>query len=91
MLDWNDPISNFSGNKEKVKEVHTELETHDHVVDEQPSDSFSATDSLQPVNVNDKRIVNGTADINQLAPFKYPWAWNFFLNANKKPLDAVGH
>lgn len=36
-----------------------------------------------PINPNDKRVVNGLADINQLAPFKYPWAWDFFLNANK--------
>lgn len=38
---------------------------------------------LEPVRAADKRIVNGKADINQLAPFKYPWAWEFFLNANK--------
>lgn len=46
--------------------------------------------SAQPVKVEDKRIINGSGDINQLAPFKYPWAWNFFLNANKNhwtPLD----
>ena len=43
-----------------------------------------------PVNPEDKRVVNGLTDINQLAPFKYPWAWNYFLNANKNhwtPLD----
>lgn len=39
--------------------------------------------ALAPVRVSDKRIVNGQGDINQLAPFKYPWAWEFFLNANK--------
>ncbi|THF61534.1 ribonucleotide-diphosphate reductase subunit beta [Pseudothauera nasutitermitis] len=39
--------------------------------------------ALAPVNAQDKRVVNGHADINQLAPFKYPWAWEFFLNANK--------
>jgi ribonucleoside-diphosphate reductase beta chain len=39
--------------------------------------------ALAAVNVHDKRIVNGKTDINQLAPFKYPWAWEFFLNANK--------
>ncbi|MBU6951682.1 ribonucleotide-diphosphate reductase subunit beta [Hahella sp. HN01] len=45
---------------------------------------------LDPVNPDDKRVVNGMTDINQLAPFKYPWAWEFFLNANKNhwtPLD----
>jgi len=36
-----------------------------------------------PVKAEDKRVVNGKADINQLAPFKYPWAWEFFLNANR--------
>ena len=46
--------------------------------------------SLPPVNYQDKRIVNADTDINQLAPFKYPWAWKYFLNANKNhwtPLD----
>jgi len=40
-------------------------------------------EALQPVKASDKRVINGTSDINQLAPFKYPWAWNYFLNANK--------
>jgi ribonucleoside-diphosphate reductase beta chain len=44
----------------------------------QPSDR-----ALVPVNAADKRIVNGKTDINQLAPFKYPWAWEFFLKANR--------
>ena len=47
--------------------------------------------SLPPVNYQDKRIVNADTDINQLAPFKYPWAWKYFLNANKNhwtPLDV---
>ena len=46
--------------------------------------------SAPPVRADDKRVINGMADINQLAPFKYPWAWNYFLNANKNhwtPLD----
>ena len=46
--------------------------------------------AAEPVRVEDKRAVNGKADINQLAPFRYPWAWSFFLNANKNhwtPLD----
>lgn len=52
-----------------------------------PDAALSATDArpgaLAPVRAADKRIVNGQGDINQLAPFKYPWAWEFFLNANK--------
>jgi len=51
---------------------------------------ISSSQKVEPVRVEDKRIVNGKGDINQLAPFKYPWAWNFWLNANKNhwtPLD----
>lgn len=50
----------------------------------------SASSSIEPVKAEDKRVINGLTDVNQLAPFKYPWAWNFFLNANKNhwtPLD----
>ncbi|MEP4465947.1 ribonucleotide-diphosphate reductase subunit beta, partial [Marinobacter alexandrii] len=50
-----------------------------------------STTGPTPVNVDDKRVVNGDTDINQLAPFKYPWAWEYFMNANKNhwtPLDV---
>ncbi len=45
---------------------------------------------IPPIRAEDKRVVNGQTDINQLAPFRYPWAWNYFLNANRNhwtPLD----
>jgi len=47
--------------------------------------------NIQPINPQDKRVVNGKADINQLSPMKYPWAWEYFLNANKNhwtPLEV---
>ncbi len=47
--------------------------------------------SLEPVCATDKRVINGLTDINQLAPFNYPWAWDYFINANKNhwtPLDV---
>ncbi|HBZ19089.1 MAG TPA: ribonucleotide-diphosphate reductase subunit beta [Betaproteobacteria bacterium] len=31
------------------------------------------------VRVEDKRVINGTADVNQLVPFKYNWAWDKYL------------
>lgn len=52
---------------------------------------YQGKQNFEPVRAEDKRIVNGMADINQLAPFKYPWAWKYFLNANKNhwtPLDV---
>ncbi len=33
------------------------------------------------VRVEDKRIINGRADVNQLVPFKYKWAWDKYLAA----------
>ena len=53
-------------------------------------DQAEAQDSLAPIKASDKCVINGEADVNQLAPFKYPWAWEYFLNANKNhwtPLD----
>jgi len=31
------------------------------------------------VRVEDKRVINGSADVNQLVPFKYKWAWDKYL------------
>src|SRR5580765_7963278 len=31
------------------------------------------------VRVEDKRVINGSADVNQLVPFKYRWAWEKYL------------
>ncbi|MBT8438258.1 MAG: ribonucleotide-diphosphate reductase subunit beta [Gammaproteobacteria bacterium] len=68
--------------------------TEQHAPPVQKSASSTATkpqvDDIAPVNADDKRVINGMTDINQLAPFKYPWAWEYFLNANKNhwtPLD----
>src|SRR5580700_11156540 len=33
------------------------------------------------VQVDDKRIINCRADLNQLVPFKYGWAWQKYLDA----------
>jgi len=33
------------------------------------------------VRVDDKRIINCRADLNQLVPFKYDWAWQKYLDA----------
>src|SRR5665647_1686305 len=31
------------------------------------------------ISVDDKRIINGQTDVNQLVPFKYKWAWEKYL------------
>ncbi len=37
--------------------------------------------SMRRVSVEDKRIINCKADVNQLVPFKYKWAWEKYLAA----------
>lgn len=32
------------------------------------------------INVDDKRMINARADLNQLVPFKYDWAWQKYLD-----------
>ena len=35
--------------------------------------------SARRIKVEDKRIINGKTDVNQLVPFKYKWAWDKYL------------
>ena len=39
----------------------------------------SADVACRRVRVEDKRVINGSADVNQLVPFKYKWAWDKYL------------
>jgi ribonucleoside-diphosphate reductase beta chain len=82
MLNWDDPLAPQQTGAASAKQ--------NPVVTETATTAAAAT--MKPVNAEDKRVVNGHTDINQLAPFKYPWAWEYFLNANKNhwtPLDIA--
>ena len=37
--------------------------------------------SFRRVTVDDKKVINSKADVNQLVPFKYKWAWEKYLAA----------
>lgn len=39
----------------------------------------AAAQSERRVNAADKRVINGSTDVNQLVPFKYKWAWEKYL------------
>ena len=36
---------------------------------------------MRRIRVEDKRVINGGTDVNQLVPFKYKWAWEKYLAA----------
>jgi ribonucleoside-diphosphate reductase beta chain len=96
MLNWEDPIASFKNSHVTTAVIQQELNNIAHHNNDPTEDNdkkdqqIEQPASLEPIRADDKRVVNGLTDINQLAPFKYPWAWEFFLNANRNhwtPLD----
>lgn len=51
------------------------------LVDEPVSAALTGIRDTRRIRAEDKRIINGGADVNQLVPFKYKWAWEKYLNA----------
>ena len=47
----------------------------------QEAEPAASADELRRIRVEDKRIINGRTDVNQLVPFKYKWAWEKYLSA----------
>src|SRR5688572_1671250 len=45
------------------------------------SEPARADSSVRRVSVEDKSVINSKADVNQLVPFKYKWAWEKYLAA----------
>ncbi len=88
MLNWDDPLGAPISEPAAPPAIDpTQAETAQPAA---KAEAATPAVDLKPINPDDKRVVNGMADINQLAPFKYPWAWEYFLNANKNhwtPLD----
>ena len=39
------------------------------------------SNGFRRVRMEDKRVINGQSDVNQLVPFKYRWAWDKYLAA----------
>lgn len=73
-----------------LSQLEQEIDATGEILHLNPEAAQQQADSKAPVRAEDKRVINGMTDINQLAPFKYPWAWKYFLNANKNhwtPLD----
>jgi ribonucleoside-diphosphate reductase beta chain len=56
-----------------------------HVYDQAAEGGATGLETLEigagRVRVDDKRIINCRADLNQLVPFKYDWAWQKYLDA----------
>ncbi len=84
MLDWNEEKA------AKTTALNPEGEAHPNPIltaPETSADSQGAATGLEDVEmgasrirVDDKKIINCHADLNQLVPFKYKWAWEKYLD-----------
>lgn len=63
----------------------TETLIRDENVTSSPTTGVTGLEALEMgaarVQVDDKKIINCRADLNQLVPFKYSWAWDKYLTA----------
>lgn len=85
MQDWENPISdgytaNNDGNVRPAIFAEIDPEsTSDHSIP-----GITGLEDIERgaarIQVDDKQIINCRADLNQLVPFKYEWAWDKYLN-----------
>lgn len=73
MLNWDEPIS-----VKPTKPVQPALPLEDEHGATGLEDVVMGASRIQ---VDDKKIINCRADLNQLVPFKYQWAWQKYLDA----------
>jgi ribonucleoside-diphosphate reductase beta chain len=84
---WDDPIANTSEpikQEEKVEKQPAQSSSpaiHDQKVDAGLTGFEDIETGAGRIQVDDKKIINCRADLNQLVPFKYDWAWNKYLSA----------
>ncbi len=72
----------------KIKAAPTKKSAESQQSSETQQEQKNAAPGLEPleigarrVEVDDKRMINCRADLNQLVPFKYDWAWQKYLDA----------
>jgi ribonucleoside-diphosphate reductase beta chain len=74
MLSWDEPIT---ATPKKTAQVPLPLIEEQHGVLGLEDLEMGAS----RIQVDDKKIINCRADLNQLVPFKYTWAWQKYLDA----------
>ncbi|MEQ9003543.1 MAG: ribonucleotide-diphosphate reductase subunit beta [Pseudomonadales bacterium] len=62
----------------KAEVMQQAEEAHAHI--DVPIVGQGNADEYQRVTVDQKRMINCRADLNQLVPFKYDWAWQKYLD-----------
>ena len=83
---WDDPIAQTL--EPVKKEVKTEKEvtlSSPGIPSQEVGTGVTGFEDIETgagrIQVDDKKIINCRADLNQLVPFKYDWAWSKYLSA----------
>ncbi|PCH61265.1 MAG: ribonucleotide-diphosphate reductase subunit beta [Gammaproteobacteria bacterium] len=74
MPDWNNPTTTFN-EQDTLHLDNTNSAKNDGALGIEAIEIGAAR-----IRVDDKRIINCHADLNQLVPFKYEWAWQKYLD-----------
>ena len=81
---WDDPIAQTL-EPIKKEEVKRESEQPAIAADDPQEAGLTGFEDIETgagrIQVDDKKIINCRADLNQLVPFKYDWAWSKYLSA----------
>jgi len=85
MYNWDDPI-NEALNKPEVAKAIPVVEKDTNLNNEIAHEGATGIEDLEigagRIEVDDKAIINCRADLNQLVPFKYDWAWQKYLDGS---------
>lgn len=90
MYNWDDPIKEALNKPEpkptgstKVEEV---LSSESSLEKQSLHEGLTGIEDIEQgagrIRVDDKAIINCRADLNQLVPFKYEWAWKKYLDGS---------
>ncbi len=88
MQHWDDPIAtlrNPPANTPPPKQTPAPTERETALPDDAPAPTATGLEQVdfgaRRIRVDDKSMINCRADLNQLVPFKYKWAWQKYLDA----------
>ncbi|CAL1241441.1 ribonucleotide-diphosphate reductase subunit beta [Candidatus Methylocalor cossyra] len=92
MLNWDDPLAGLAGTSPRLPHAASEqrspspaLESTSPALPAEKGQGATGLESIEMgarrIRVDDKAIINCRADLNQLVPFKYRWAWQKYLDA----------
>ena len=78
MLDWSDTEPTAAAQIPVINALRSAVYAKSETVD--PESSGLIDRSGGRVSVDEKRMINCRADVNQLLPLKYKWAWEKYLS-----------